>query len=201
MLKKFNLTSRIFIIGDLNQDLISGRGDHLISLMNSYNFSNSVSEPTHHQGASSTLIDIVFANNKDIDRTTVLSCPFSNHSFVVCHDNFSSAALTKSSVVGRILNEKNLTEIRKILASENHRFDSIDLFDDVNDKFFAFTKAIMSVVDEVAPLKKFRLKKSNAIPWIDSELLELIAAKDHLHKAAINSGTRFYGMESFHNSA
>jgi hypothetical protein len=156
--------------------------------MNSYNFSNSVSEPTHHQGASSTLIDIVFANNKDIDRTTVFPCPFSNHSFAVCQANFSSAALTKSSVVGRILNEKNLIEIRKILASENHRFDSIDLFD-VNDKFFAFTKAIMSVVDEVAPLKKFRLKKSNAIPWIDSELLELIAAKDHLHKAAVNSGT------------
>ena len=107
----------------------------------------------------------------------------------MCQANFSSAALTKSSVVGRILNEKKLTEIRKILASENHRFDSIDIFDDVNDKFFAFTNAIMSVVDEVAPLKKFRLKKSNAIPWIDSELLELIAAKDHLHKAAVNSGT------------
>ena len=53
----------------------------------------------------------------------------------------------------------------------------------------------MSVVDEVAPLKKFRLKKSNAIPWIDSELLELVAAKDYLHKAAVNSGTSPYSTE------
>ena len=42
MIKKFNSSSKIFIIGDLNQDLISGRGDRHCSIMNSYNFSNSV---------------------------------------------------------------------------------------------------------------------------------------------------------------
>ena len=96
----------------------------------------------------------------------------------MCQAYLSSSPLLKRSITGRILNEKNLTVIRKILASENHRFDSIDLFDEVNENFFAFTQSIMSVVNEVASLKKFRLKKSNALPWVDSELLSLISTKD-----------------------
>ena len=133
MLKKFNPTSRISIIGDLYTSCLN----HLLSLMNSYNFRNSVCESTHNHGSSSILIDVVFSNNNDTNKTIVLPCPFSNHSFVLCNAKFFSSSLTKSSVFGRVINEKNLAAIRELLASEINRFDTIDLFDDVNDNFFA----------------------------------------------------------------
>ena len=46
--------------------------------------------------------------------------------------------------------------------------------DDVNDKFLAFSGIVVGIVDEFAPVKKFRLKKDYNFPWIDKELFLLL---------------------------
>ena len=59
----------------------------------------------------------------------------------------------------------------------------------MNDKFYAFKKLIMDIIDELAPCKKIRLKKNN-LPWIDGEVKELFLARDKLHALALEHSDR-----------
>ena len=60
------------------------------------------------------------------------------------------------------------------------------MYDDVNDKFHTFCDIVVGIVDEFAPIKNFRLKKDSNVPWMDKELLYLIAKRDIAHGLARN---------------
>ena len=109
-----------FIIGDLNQDLLSKNGDRLKTLMNDYNFETKVNVPTHYQGNSASLIDVVYYNNHDsLIQSLVLPCIFSNHRFVLSTLNFESAKPEGQFIMTRVLNEKSLNEIKTELSNIN----------------------------------------------------------------------------------
>ena len=59
----FSPASKTCIIGDLNQDLLTSKGELLVSSLSDYNFQNFVDKPTHFQGNSSSLIDVCFLND------------------------------------------------------------------------------------------------------------------------------------------
>ena len=52
----------------------------------------------------------------------------------------------------------------------------------------AFKLILFEIIDNVAPLKKFLLKKFNQ-PWINKEARYHISKKDLLHQKAVNSNT------------
>ena len=54
---------------DLNQDLLTSNGDHLKSLMESFNFKSYQNEPTRLTKTSSTCIDVVFSNTSSLIET------------------------------------------------------------------------------------------------------------------------------------
>ena len=47
---------------------------------------------------------------------------------------------------------------------------------------------ITNIIDEIAPKKKFRLKKGNNLPWIDRDCLYYITKRDISHRKAVLSG-------------
>ena len=53
-------------------------------------------------------------------------------------------------------------------------------------KFNTFCDIVVGIVDEFAPIKNFRLKKDSNVPWMDKELLYLIAKRDIAHGLARN---------------
>jgi len=59
-------------------------------------------------------------------------------------------------------------------------YGSIDC---INDKFFAFKKLIIDVLDSVAPLKQVRIKIDNQ-PWFDDELRKLTNERNRVHSFA-----------------
>ena len=63
VINMFPPASKTCIIGDLNQDLLTNKGDLLVSSLSDYNFHNFVKKPTHFQGNSSSLIDVCFLND------------------------------------------------------------------------------------------------------------------------------------------
>ena len=82
----------LFIISDLNIDLISVKGDKLYNFMANLNLSNYVNGYTliasrYYNNSdkfliSKSLIDVVLHNDSLIDKTDIIECPFSDHSFV-----------------------------------------------------------------------------------------------------------------------
>lgn len=188
MINKFNGASKTLIIGDLNQDLLTNKGDKLKTTMNSYNFANIVDKPTHLQGQNETLLDCVFTNDINlIGKTEVIDCPFSNHSFVFVQVKFNVTQQKSKTVIARVLNDRNLDQIKQYLESNINLFDIIDLFDEPDEKFFAFTKILGDIIDSIAPLKKFRVRNYDHLPWFDKEMHHLTAKRDIAHSIAVGS--------------
>ena len=66
VINMFPASSKTCIIGDLNQDLLTNKGELLLSSMSDYNFQNFIQSPTHSQGNSSSLIDVCFLNDPQL---------------------------------------------------------------------------------------------------------------------------------------
>ena len=110
----------------------------------------------------------------------VVPCPFSNHCFIACSLNFKPSSCSASTISARVLNEKNLSKLVECATL----FDLVDIYDDINDIYHTFSKIVVDIVDEFAPIKKFRLKKDCNVPWMDKELLYRIAKRDIAHRLA-----------------
>ena len=108
VINMFPASSKTCIIGDLNQDLLTNKGELPISSLSDYNFQNFIQSPTHSQGNSSSLIDVCFLNDPQLmNYCCVVPCPFSNHCFIACSLNFKPSSCSASTISARVLNEKN----------------------------------------------------------------------------------------------
>ena len=88
--------------------------------------------------------------------------------------NFKPSSCASSSISARVLNDKNLSMTNEKLIECIALFGLVYVYDAVNDKFHSLSKIVVGIVDEFAPIKKFRLKKDSNGPWMDKELLFLI---------------------------
>ena len=186
-LQSINISDPTFIVGDLNQDLLTSKGDRLKDLMENYSFGIDYNCPTHCHGSSKSQIDVVFCNTANISSSSVIVCPFSNHHFVLTKSSFDSVAHNLSSITARVLNKAGLEAIKKELSLA--RFETLQLLDDSGDRWHFLKLIILEIIDKFAPLKKFRLKKFDNLPWIDKEAHYYIRKKDLLHHKAVNSKT------------
>ena len=187
---KFKRDSKIFVIGDLNQNLLNDNGDDLACFLNDFNLKNMVTKPTHFQGNSKTLIDVVCVSDVsliyDID---VLDCPFSNHSFVLCNINIKPMASKSRFLSTRLLNDANLEAIRNLIQVEANKFNILESFECVDDKFSAFENILLDAINAIAPIKKFRAKKVDNCPWMDKELFYALKQRDIKHALFVMSGS------------
>lgn len=104
-----NLLNDTFIIGDFNQDILTSNGDALVQTLENFNFSLFVNNATRISKTSSTLLDVLFSNNKSsIQEVDSISCPFSDHNFIVASCNFKTLSKGAQIIESRILNEKKI---------------------------------------------------------------------------------------------
>jgi Reverse transcriptase (RNA-dependent DNA polymerase) len=172
------------IIGDLNQDLLTSRGDKLREFMLNFNFRNAISLPTHFQRGAATSIDVLLSNDVNLVRNSAtIACPFSNHSFITGILSLDNKTSGGSTLEARMLSKKNLDLIKTSLASV--RFDLVDLAETVEDKWAILKKLLLDAVDKHAPIKRFRLKKKQNLPWVDKECLYFMHKRDRLHSIAV----------------
>ena len=59
----------------------------------------------------------------------------------------------------------------------DHNWDNIMNFDDVDLKWADYHQTITNILDQMCPIKKFKISKFKQ-PWITPQLLELIKDKD-----------------------
>jgi hypothetical protein len=171
------------LIGDLNHDLLSNNGNNLLSLMSSYNFTNFNNKPTRISNDSTTLLDVLFANcDNIISNSDVFDCPFSDHRFLVAALNIDSISSGSVTIETRQLNDEKISLISNKLSID-HMLSLTRLVDNSDDKFYAFTKSILDVLNEIAPLKQIRLRNRN-LPWVDYELRLYLSLRDKVYSIA-----------------
>ena len=164
-----DLEQNLFILGDLNQDLLSSDGKLLAEFIKNYDFTQHVKAftrvATKHFKASNTfktsrsLLDVVIHNKDLVKKTLVSYCPFSDHKFVVALLEFKSAKPVESSNMLRKLSVKNLENIKLII--DNTDFSDINLSDLTDDRWILLKNRILDVVNTIAPVKKIKSKNQD----------------------------------------
>ena len=176
-----DLAEPLIITGDLNMDLLCNRGDSLREFMSLMDFTNHVNEPTriafyknkstNNIRTTKTNIDNVITNGDYVKNTRVISCPFSDHMFVVANLKFESAKTVDQFTYRRDLSDENLEIFSQLLKREDFAF--LEMYkDDITNKWQAFINRLTDIVESIAPIVEKRIhpaQNSKSYPWFDDE--------------------------------
>ena len=197
VLMGIDLNDPLFIIGDLNMDLLSSNENPLKRFMQDQNMSNFINNATRVRQRfnksldtsthSSTLLDVIIHNKNLITGTQVIDCPYSDHKFIVGAIDIKKFNPKPQIFWSRSLSEKNLKLMSEYLSSAD--FSGITNHNSVNDKWEHVRKIFIEKLDKIAPLKKVTLKSENKFPWFDLELYKIKKARDTSYAKAIKSKT------------
>jgi len=186
ILTSSNHNSKLFILGDLNHNLLNTNGTNLISLLSTYGFTNHVSNPTRITKKHQSLIDVFFSNHSDfIHSTEVIGCPFSDHSFVLTALNIKCQKFPCSFFKSRSLTAAKLNLIKAAISDIS--FSSFDYLTNVNDRWLAFCKILLDTIDIIAPYKQLRARK-RTLEWIENDVRVLMRKRNKLFRLASASG-------------
>jgi hypothetical protein len=192
-----NLEEHIFVVGDLNINLLTNKDNLLTNFIKSYNLKNLVKSPTHEASKifkksnkikiSQTLIDVVLHNNNLINSCITCDCSFSDHKYVLFNIFFDSVndSITHPKILTRSLNSQKLQIINNKLDEINMKnlFEVNSNINNIIDDWNLFKANIITIMDEVTPKKNTNYKvKINWPVWFDHELLELKKKRDSLYK-------------------
>ena len=154
-----NLNKPLFIIGDLNIDLLkdqngqfcSDKGAQLNEMCEIFKLKFFVKLPTriaHYKNkltnnirTSISLIDVVLHNNELISDVVNIDCPFSDQKFVVIAINSKTCVEMDFTMTCRNLSEKNMSKIVDTIAKIN--FHPIKTLKTVNEKYAMFASLLL----------------------------------------------------------
>ena len=184
-----NLNESIFIIGDLNMDLLSIHGKLLKEFISRFSFSNLSSEPTRtasriHKATnstsiSSTLLDVVLHNNSFISQSIVIPCSFSDHSMLISNLTLPSEKFVSIQKSVRKLDESNLRKIAEISTP-------FQLLPNVstNDNWLILKTFLLACLNQIAPKRSIIFKTKSTLLWDNCLLKQLRNTRDKLYKQA-----------------
>ena len=105
-----NSDEPLFLIGDMNMDLLTSKGSALASFIANNSLKNFTTDATriatrHMQQQnrlveSRTLIDVVLHNGSLVNASQVFACPFSDHSFVAVRVATPAPLIKPQTVLG-----------------------------------------------------------------------------------------------------
>ena len=168
----------LVIIGDMNIDIskCNSKVDKLNDILNLYNLCNKITEPTCFKSSFPTVIDLCIVS-KPTRFTAVYNknCGLSDwHNLIVI-----SSKLNVPKIKSKVLHYRSF----KKFDEQNFKrdisyipFQVLDIFDDVNDKYWMYSYLISDIINEHAPLKKKFIKGNNA-PYMNSKLKHIMYRK------------------------
>ena len=190
----------LFIIGDLNMDTSREKENELNHFIKDNNYTNIVNKPTRIRtcfykkkpnnkdkikNTSSTLIDVVIHNGLLDTKSDVIGCPFSDHKFVVASFKLKTKEPTHEIILSRNLSAEKLKLIEEKISKQT--FSDIDSSITVDEQWTKLKNNLISIIDEVSPLKQVKLKNKERYPWYDLELNKVKSHRDTSYAKAKQS--------------
>ena len=141
------------------------------------NFRGFIKSPTHIMKNSKTFIVVVFWNNKElISSTEFLSCPFSDHEFVIVALNPKTAKKGPVIFESRSINKTKLDQIDQAL--KDCPFDLLmdELISNIDERFYILKKLLQDILNAVSP-KNSKSWSWNAWPILKTGQASFIGLK------------------------
>ena len=176
----------LVITGDFNADMLCKRRSkyarNLHQISQSYGLFQFIKEPTRVTTNSATIIDLIYVNA--IHRFTTSGVSMfggSDHNIIYAVKKAGQQKAKPRIKTTRTFKTYSKTEFVNDL--NRIPWDTIRLFDDVNDAVFAWNKLFLDVVNKHRPLKQTTMKGSNK-PWVTSAIRRMMKERDSLLRKA-----------------
>ena len=186
--KATNYNPNVLILGDLNENILSGLTGTFIDLMCTLlNVNQLVTEPTRVTVTTSTLLDHVYTSFKDAHtETKVLKVCVSDH-YLVTTTIDSSVTYKHKTVKCRSFKNFNNSSFNFDIARMCDLVNFND-FDDITDMWLLWKNEFKSICDKHAPIKEIRVRNKDDRPWVDADTISLMNERDRVHKLAVDKG-------------
>ena len=163
-----NETKDVICMGDINVNMLK-QNPITQNILQIYDITNVIKDPTCFKSATGTLLDPVFVSNKNrILSHFNVTCGFSDwHNMVGCVTRLHMPRQNPQVIKYRtykIFNNDDFTKEVQCIP-----FHVCEIFDDIDDQSWAYNHLVCDVLDEYAPFKK-KIVKKNQVPYMNSKL-------------------------------
>ena len=168
----------IFIIGDMNMNVLDKGNKDIQCFVNSLKqkgLLQYIKEHTRISSTTSTCIDLCFSNTNMLAKAIVCDVAISDHELILVTRKKGPTVKVKCAFYGRSYRNFDKTQFKNKLSEYN--WDNLQDINNVDRKWAYLHKTISDILDEMCPIKKFKINKIKQ-PWITPQLLELIKDKD-----------------------
>ena len=178
----FNRYEEPILTGDFNINCLNVNSPEYRLLCDSiiepFNLTQVIDQPTRVTEKSSTLIDLMFVKNKNkVKGHGCCAVPgVSDHHMTYLSYDVKKPKFTPVRVTARDF--KNFNRDAFIAAADEANFENVYFVDTVDDKVTVLENEIHTLLDQFAPYKTFTITKPNSTPWLNDEIRKVMYVRD-----------------------
>ena len=144
-----------------------------------------ITKATRKTKTSETLLDLIFTTNKKkTSLSDVVDTQISDHSLVFTILRLRAPRSCSHKICVRTL--KNFNRDRFIQGLQMASFSIVDMFDEVDDKLYAFEQLYHEILNEHAPLKQTTVR-GNQVPYMTEQWRKAIRRRNKLWRLFMSS--------------
>jgi len=180
----------IYILGDINVNLLSKpldtNGTRLCNILNNYQLTQMIDQPTRVTATSRTLIDLFITSDKNkIASCGVYPLTISDHYLIYATRKSIKLGKGEPKVI-QTRNLKNFSEDKFIGNIQNATWPVTENFLSVEEAWTAWKNVFTEILEKHAPTRRFRIRSKQS-PWINNNLKAEMHSRDYLKKRASKS--------------
>ena len=174
-----------YLLEDLNCGLENSDDPGAKALVNfcrSYNLSILINTPTRVTETSKSILDVILASDtRQVQTATVMESSISDHDLVYVTLRLKKARSKPVYITTRSFKHYSPIDFSNDVSLAP--WSIVDVFDDVEDKLYAFDSLFTEILDRHAPVKTFKARcKPN--PCVTDNIRGLIKTRDDWRKKA-----------------
>jgi len=185
-LRKVNNTGLKFMfLGDINTDWLNLPSKHYLDILQVFQLHQLVTAPTRITSTSSTCVDHIVVQSRQLIKLVDVSPPFcSDHSvpFAVIHSHQS----TRHSFKRQIFNYNKLDKEKFYNMLNNVNWENIFTENSIDDSANLFSDTLMNIAKECMPVKTVTIRENDAV-WMTDDIRFMILKRNKMYKKAMQS--------------
>ena len=155
-----------------------------------FNFTQLINKPTRVTPTSKSANDLIFVSDlQKVCQSGVVTFGVSDHFLTYCTKKNTKQVFNKHKTI-KIRSMKKFTTEKFQSMLSNVEWDDVFNCENVEKAWNIFKRFLLSVIDEIAPIKQIRVKQRTE-PWFSAEIKDLIHDRDkalHTFRKTKNSG-------------
>ena len=179
-------SQEVYILGDININLLT-KENHVPNGIRRYRefcsthgLKQIITSPTRVTENSSTLLDHILTNSiEKVSQYGVIDLSISDHQLIYCTRKTTHIKYPQHKYI-KVRSLKNYTVEHFCKLLKNIHFPRYSMeYNDINEAYTDIIEKVMSVINQIAPLKEIRIK-GNTQQWFDEEIMEEIRIRDKM---------------------